>query len=480
MKYFFLKPVLLILMQVTTIPGTGQRISDSLLVYLETADRNNPYIKQKFNEYRAALQKVPQAGSLPDPELTLGILMKPMELINGSQVADVRLMQMFPWFGVLRNAKDEMSLMAKAKFEALRDARLQLFYEVRKTWYELYKIRKEISVSVKNLSILESVEQIALAGFRSSSASDPLSGFTGLAMNTENKAVNNSQQGTGMQRMTTNAFPTGSSPGHTSGGQAQMAGGVPGSGLTDLNRIKIEKNELKNSIASMRDQEKYLIAVFNSYLDRHSGQSVFTDTILTAICSPFLTDEVTDSVRYNNPMLSMIELEKKAYSARAKMAAAMGYPMTGLGVAYTVIGKNGMSVSGMNGKDMIMPMVSVTLPLYRKKYNSTKKEAEFLGQAAESSYQAAVLSLEAEVIKAVQAYNDADRRVKLYDDLFSIALTSFELTLKNFSTSASNLTDVLRMYQQTLDYELKSVEAVADLYTAEAWLQRLMAVAKTQ
>lgn len=478
MKYFFLKLVVLILMQAATIPGTSQRISDSLLVYLETADRQNPYIKQKFNEYRAALQKIPQAGSLPDPELILGFLIKPMELVSGTQVADFRLMQMLPWFGVLRNAKDEMSLMANAKFEALRDARLQLFYDIRRKWYELYKIRKEISVSTKNLRILESVEQIAIAGFRAPSAGGPASDKTGSGMNTSNPIVNNSLPVTGMQGMNSKGTTPVSSPGHASGNQAQMDGGVSGRGLTDLYRLKIEKNELINSIALMRDQEKYLIAVFNSYLDRNSDYPVFTDTILTASLSAYPADEVTDSVRFNNPMLSMIELEKKAYSAKVRMATGMGYPMTGLGVAYSVIAKSGMSVSGMNGKDMIMPMVSVTLPLYRKKYNSMKKEAEFLGQAAENSYQAAVRSLEAEVIKAVQAYYDAGRRVKLYDDLFSIASTSFDLTLKSFSASASDLTEVLRIYQQTLDYELRSVEAVADLYTAEAWLERLMATSK--
>ena len=50
--------------------------------------------------------------------------------VEGKQVADFELMQMFPWFGTLKYAKDEMSLMAKASYESLKDARLQLFYEV--------------------------------------------------------------------------------------------------------------------------------------------------------------------------------------------------------------------------------------------------------------------------------------------------------------------------------------------------------------
>jgi hypothetical protein len=45
--------------------------------------------------------------------------------------------------------------------------------------------------------------------------------------------------------------------------------------------------------------------------------------------------------------------------------------------------------------------------------------------------------------------------------------------LESFSVSTSALTDVLRIRQQTLDYELKQVEAVADFNTAIAWLKRV-------
>ena len=69
---------------------------DSLMSYLEISAKNNPAVLQKYYEYQAALQKVPQVGSLPDPELSVGIFLSPMELVSGNQVADIRLMQMFP------------------------------------------------------------------------------------------------------------------------------------------------------------------------------------------------------------------------------------------------------------------------------------------------------------------------------------------------------------------------------------------------
>ena len=110
----------------------SQQYPDSLIRYLEIAAKNNPSVLQKFSEYQAALQKIPQVGSLSDPELSLGVFLTPMELVGGNQVADIRLMQMFPWFGVLKNAKDEMSLMANSKFDLFRVTKLQVYYDVQR------------------------------------------------------------------------------------------------------------------------------------------------------------------------------------------------------------------------------------------------------------------------------------------------------------------------------------------------------------
>ena len=132
-----------------------------------------------------------------------------------------------------------------------------------------------------------------------------------------------------------------------------------------------------------------------------------------------------------------------------------------------------MGTPDMNGKDMIMPMVTVTLPVYRKKYKAMQNEAEFMKSATTENYLATVNSLQAEYYEAVQLYQDAKRRIRLYDNQAELASKSLDLMLKNFSVSSSNLTDVLRVRQQTLDYEFKKVQAVADYNTAIAWLKRL-------
>jgi len=464
------------------ITGRSQQYPDSLIKYLEIAAKNNPTVQQKFYEYQAALQKVPQVGSLPDPELSAGVFLKPMELVSGNQVADLRLMQMFPWFGVLRNAKDEMSLMANAKFEIFRDAKLQVYYDVQRSWFELFKVRKDISISEKNIEILKIIERLAIVRFKASPSGSSGSTSSGTGMSPGYSQSGSSGGSSGMQGMVGNKVASTRVQDDYPVQTNSMVSPSAGSGLADLYRIQIETGELQNNISLLKDQEQTAIALFNSYLNRPPVTPVFTGDVLVADSLGLSLTAVPDSIYAKNPMLGMLEFEKQSYAARKRMIAGMGYPMVGLGLNYSIISKSGgaMGSPDMNGTDMIMPMVSVTLPIYRKKYNAMQKEAELLGLAASEKYQATANTLQTEYYQAVQLYQDAQRRVKLYENQYNLASKSLDLMLKSFSSSASGLTDVLRVRQQTLDYELKQTEAVADFNTAIAWLKRLMAYSQIQ
>ncbi len=404
--------------------GSGQQQPDSLFNYLEIAAKNNPTVLQRYYEYEAALQKVPQVGSLPDPSLSIGVFLSPMELISGNQVADLRLMQMFPWFGVIKYAKDEMSLMAKAKYESFRDAKLQVFYDVQKSWYELHKLKQNIRISEKNIEILKTIESLAIVRFK--------------------------------------AAPTGNS------------------GLADIYRIQIEIGDLQNNIALLKTQWNTVSAFFNSYLNRLPDSPVsLPDTLIATDFSLSLT-AISDSTLVNNPMLGMLQYEQQSLEARKQMVTRMGYPMIGVGLNYSIIGKSEMSTSSMNGQDMIMPMVTATLPIYRKKYKALQDEADLLKSAALQNYKATSNELKTDYYQAMQLYLDAQRRIKLYAEQFELASKTFDIMLKSFASSTVDLTDILRVRQQTLDYEYKQIEAIADFNKSIAWLKRLMASSNTE
>ncbi|MBN1791428.1 MAG: TolC family protein [Bacteroidales bacterium] len=398
---------------------------DSLSYYLSLAAKNNPVVLQKYYEYQAALQKVPQAGGLPDPELSMGIFLSPMELVSGNQVADLRLMQMFPWFGTLRAARDEMSLMANARYESFRDAKLQVLYELQSTWHDLHKVRQNIILSEKNIDILNTIERLALVKFRTAS-------------------MNNGSSSS-----------------------------VSGSSLADLYRIQIEMGELENNASLLKNKQNTLLAQFNGYLDRPVLTPVsLPDTLIAdTLGIPLLA--FSDSMLTHNPMLSMLKYEQQSLDAKRRMVTKMGYPMIGLGLNYSVIHKNEMSTSAMNGTDMVMPMVTMTLPIYRKKYKAMQIETDLLKAATAQNYTASANGLKTEYYQAVQLYQDAQRRIDLYGSQSLLAGKSLNIMMRSFAVSGSGLTDILRVLQQTLDYDYKRVEAVADLNTAIAWLKKL-------
>ncbi len=451
--------------------------TDSLTFYLEIAAKNNPAVLQRYAEYEAALQKVPQVGSLPDPELSMGIFLSPMELVGGNQLADIRLMQMFPWFGVLKNAKDEMSLMAKAKYQTFIDARFQLCFDVQRTWYELNKVEQNIRIYEQNIELLRTIERLSVVRFKTA----PLGNSTGNTNNAISQASVQSPSAPsemggmgGMGGNSANATMVSSNQSSSMGGNS-MGSSSGSSGLSDVYQIQIEMNELQNQIEGLKNQQKTIVAQFNNYLNRSQATPVsLLDTILAVDFQPSQW-AITDSLLSNHPMLGMLDFEQQSLEAQKRMVTKMGYPMVGVGLNYSLIAKNEMSSSAMNGSDMIMPMVTVTLPIYRKKYKAMQAEVEWMKTVNRQNYQATANTLQTEYYQAIQLYHDAQRRSKLYADQFQLASKSLEILLKSFTTSGSDLTTILRVQQQKFEYQFKQTEAIVDYNISVAWIKRLLA-----
>jgi len=459
-----------IIICITLFQSVSAFSQDSLMHYLEFATKNNPTVLQRYNEYQAALQKVPQVGSLPDPQLEMGVFLSPMELISGNQVAEIKLMQMFPWFGVIKNAKDEMSLMAKAKYETFRDAKLQVYYDVQRNLYDLYKVKQNIRISEKNVDILKTIERLTLVKFKIGSSAGSSSSSSDAVSNGNSSSVSSGSSGMnimGNNPTTTSVSASGSMP------SSPMGSSSGSSGLADVYRIQIEIGDLENNIALLKSQQNTIQARFNSFMNRPMTTPVSIPEILSSETLDILYLSVSDSMFTRNPMLTMLQYEQQSLEARRKMVKQMGYPMVGVGLNYSVISKSEMSTSPMNGQDMIMPMLTVTLPIYRKKYKAMQTETNYLKTATQQNYQATANSLQTDYYEALQNYSDAQRRMKLYDNQSKLAQKSLDILIKTFSSSASNLTDILRIRQQLLDYELKQVEAISDFNTAKAWVKRL-------
>jgi outer membrane protein TolC len=444
------------------------KAQDSLSVYLDLAGKNNPGLQAKYLEYSAALEKVPQASSLPDPTAQLGFYLKPMELLGGNQISNIQVMQMFPWFGTLKAAKDEASQMAVMKFEEARDARNMLFSEVKASWYRIYRDQKEISILNENLELLRTLEKISISSY----SSGKITGSTGSSSGAMSAPAASASNSGGMSGM--NSSPTSqqspASGGMNGGGSGSMKS--KGSGMVDVLRVQMEIAELENRISNTQDLLSTEIARFNSYLDRAPETPVSVPDSLEVAGLKVDLNALSDSLR-NNPMLKMSLAEKSAGMAQQQMATKMAKPMLGVGANYMLIEKRPGNTLMMNGNDMVMPMVSVTLPIFSKKYKAMKREAGFKIETSEKSYENTQNMLEVSFLEQVRMLKDADRRLDLYRKQAALAEISVKLLTTAYSVSDADINEVLRMQEQLLNYNLQELNALTDRNTAAAQLEYL-------
>ena len=456
-----------------------ERLTD----YLETAVQNNPGLKADFLAYQAALQKIPQAGTIPDPQLDMGFFLKPMDIIDGSRVADFTLMQMFPWFGTRKSAQTEANHMANMAYEKFRETRDNLYLNVYTQWFILCSLQQKLINSQEHKQYLEQLETLSVRKYASPTDTSPGYSVSIPTPQSGSTATTSSGMG-GMKGMgaTGNQALSGNNTMSSMGGsQGNMGSGV--SGLSDVLRIQLETAELENNIERLLSEIKSEKARFNTLLNRPAESEVEVPDTFEQI--PFILDipSAMERIATQNPMLGMLNEEALAYKAKQEMDKKMSYPMLGVGLQYSLLKKRTameIPVTSMNGMDMLMPMLSVSIPIYRNKYKAQQKEGQLRWQSSREKYANTMNALETELFQTKHLLDDASRQIRLLEKQTKLANTAYNLMVQEFVTGKSDLTNVIQVQRQLLDYRLRKAEAIASFNTMVANAQRLISFNETK
>ncbi|MDR0714730.1 MAG: TolC family protein [Bacteroidales bacterium] len=453
---------------------------DSLDIYLKTAGDNHPAVRAAFYAYEAALQRIPQAGALNDPQLETGFFFQPMNIVDGRQIADFRLMQMFPWFGGRKAARTEAEHMAKMAFEQFRETRDNLCLEIYTRWYALCRLQQQLSYIRNNREWLQQMEMLALRKYQASAALQTLASGEGKRVKASEDAnsTGNGMGGMNMYQSSGNSA-SGNLP-ENDGTMTAMNMGSSTTGMAGVLLIRIEAEELDNNIENLEAEILAEKARFNVLLNRPAESAVIIPDTLRQTVLADNTDGWIQTVVQQNPMLKMLEEERLSYEAKTEMNRKMGYPMFGIGLEYMLIGKTKEQtgatsmMNSMNGKDMIMPMVSISIPLYRNKYRAAQRESLLLRKATDEKYTDILNQLQAELYRYKQQTDNATRNITLYRKQVSLTYAACELLLREFSSGKASLSDIVQMQRRLLDYRLKETDAVADYNIAAANIRNLM------
>lgn len=381
--------------------------------HLQQAVALNPGLQARYAEFEAALTRSAQVRDLPDPVLGIGFFITPRGPRNGPQAIRFTLSQMFPWFGTLGAQARAADLQAEASYQAFLEARNELFFMVRAAYYPLHELERTITLKRSELGILQSHRELALARFE--------------------------------------------------GGQGRMV---------DVLRADLLINEERTDIEVLQERRKPLMVAFYRTVGYADLAQVDISDTLTLV--DLVASYSVDSLLVN-PRMTELERNVAAAQADAEAARKQGFPQFGLSLDYGVE-QHGADMAPLDrGRNMIMPMLSVSLPIYRNKYRGAVEEA----QAMERVYQDMRTQVENDLNSAYEiawfdAYKAA-RTVQLLDRQIQVAEQVLSLLLSAYANTGVEFEEVLRMQQQVLLYKLMRLAAMREHHTAVARLDHITA-----
>ncbi len=379
-----------------TTDQVSEQDSLSLQRALKVASQNNPELKGAFYRWKATVENISHAGAPPDPNLNFGYFIENVETRVGPQEFRVGLSQMFPWFGTLKLRGDMAAFEAQAaeqQFESVRD---QLYRDVVYAYVDYYFLQRSIAITDENLRIVASAESVTRARYRA--------------------------------------------------GEGVYA---------NVLRAQTELANLENELVSLYDKLRPVRARLNELLDRPIGDTLPPAADIPTDSLDWSDDELLARVRATNPsVLRAARLTDKAETSE-RLAARRFYPNLMLGVDYLNTGNARMPGVTDSGKDAVIGMIGINIPIWRGAYKAAQREATARRRSAEYALDAQTNAILTETEEALYAYRDAERQVALYTGaLLPKAEQALSATQQSYEAGMMSFIDFLDTQRTLLDFHL--------------------------
>lgn len=398
-----MKAIVLLSFVVLCIGNTS--FTQTLEEYFQIAAENNPELKAKYKRAEAAMEKIPQVSTLQDPSFSFGFFISPVETRVGPQRAKFSLTQMFPWFGTLKAQGNVAALNAEAQFQTFIDAKNKLYYKVAQAYYPLLELYQIEAIEKENKAILETFKTIANAKY---------------------------ENGKGT--------------------------------MVDLLRVDMMIDDVKTNLSILESQKKPLKTRFNKLLNRDQNDSITIPTEVPSI--QVQSFDESDSLFAEHPLMEQLNLQIKASEAKVLAVKKQGLPKIGVGLDYVLVGKRtDMDVPG-NGRDVLMPMVTMSIPIFIKKYRAAEKEANLMRESYQFKKEALDNQLTVQYENALFKIEQQLDLLELYNHQIERTEQSIKLILASYQNTGNDFEEVLRMQQQLLKYQKLSVNVLVKYHIA--------------
>jgi cobalt-zinc-cadmium efflux system outer membrane protein len=370
--------------------------------FIDEALSNSPEIQKFELQYSIASEKINEVHTMPNTEFGVGYFVSEPETRTGAQRFKVSVKQMLPWFGNITARENYVSSLADAKYEDIVIAKRKLMASVSQSYYNLYANMAKQEILIENISLLETYETLALTSIEVGKAS-----------------------------------------------------------VVDVLRLQMRQNEMEQLNKVLKQQYLAEQTRFNKFLNRDKDIAV---NVINELNIPFEDFEINAE----NLLLhsELLKYDKLYYSVEQSelLNQKESSPMIGFGLDYINVERRPNLDFSDNGKDIVMPMVSISIPIFNNKYKSKTKQNELQQQEILSRKQERFNTLETLLDKAINdrisariSYSTQTKNLKQAKDAEGILIKSYE-------TGTIDFNDVLDIQELQLKFQINKVESVKTYY----------------
>ena len=375
--------------------------AQTLDAYIQEAENNNPEVQAFELRYNISKEKVEEADAFPKTEVSAGVFVSEPETRTGAQKARFSVKQMLPWFGSITLRENYASSLAEVDFLDIVIIKRKLRLSVSQSYYELYAIEEKQVVLEENIQLLNTYEKLALTSVE-----------------------------------------------------------VGGASAVDVLRLQIRQNELKEAKLVLEQEYKAVQTQFNNLLHRDENTSI-------AVVDSLLVEEPIEIQQFQLELHPELEKYDRLYESVTRsevLNQKEANPNLGFGLDYIPVAKRpGMDFSD-NGKDILMPMVSLSIPIFNNNYKSRTVQNELRQEEINAQKANRRNLLETILSDALNNKEASYIRYKTQLKNLEQAKDAEVILVKNYETGTIDFNDVLDIQELQLRFQINLIEAVKNYY----------------
>tara|TARA_B100000749_G_scaffold233554_1_gene190718 strand:+ start:226 stop:1446 length:1221 start_codon:yes stop_codon:yes gene_type:complete len=386
--------------------------AQSLESYLQEAEQNSPMIQALELRYNIAKEKVNEVNTLPNTTVAAGYFVSEPETRTGAQRARFSVSQMLPWFGTITARENYASSMAETEYAEIVIAKRKLALSLAQSYYNLYGIQAKQKVLQENIELLKTYETLALTSVEVGKAS-----------------------------------------------------------AVDILKLQIRQNELQQQNEVLEQSYLSEQAVFNNLLNR--DESIAAEVVEEMEIPEDDTILNKDDLSLNPELLKYDQLYESVTQSEV-LNQKENAPSFGIGLDYIPVSEREDMAMSDNGKDIVMPMVTFSIPIFNNKFKSVTRQNELRQKEIEFQKEERLNVLENAYASAISQRNQARIAYRTQAKNLEQAKDAEEILIKSYETGTINFNDVLDVQELQLKFQTSQIQSVQLYYIQSAIINYLI------